>query len=74
MKQCLFCSEKIQDAAVVCRHCGRDIAPQSTTETATTDDRTDSHQERMYVVGESHYQEAVGLSIRGAVPPQSASV
>ena len=59
MKQCPFCSEEIQDAAVVCRHCGRDIAPQSTTETATTNDRTGGHQERMYVVGESHYQEAI---------------
>jgi hypothetical protein len=34
MKKCQFCAEDIQDEAVVCKHCGRDLASDKPTEAA----------------------------------------
>ena len=33
VKKCPFCAEEIQDGAIVCKHCKRDLPKQQTTET-----------------------------------------
>jgi hypothetical protein len=33
-KRCPFCAEEIQEAAIVCKHCGRDLVPMPSTQMA----------------------------------------
>ena len=35
MKKCRFCAEDIQEVAIVCKHCGRDLVFQAAKESLT---------------------------------------
>ena len=72
MRRCPYCAEEIQDAAIVCRFCGRDVKPGARSETRaeSATSRVNLPSQRWYRVDERIKSARRSTRERPPLPPQ----